>query len=149
MKTLSCIVVDFCCWFQLYFFFSKTSMIYQCCGCESFLLQPFGRSSVTPNGGTKYQNAFAANISSNCDHCGCRYHVKSITNRSFFVMLQRKWTLVCSKVGGPIWNAPICDSNFVGSLLESCKNSPDDKKLGTEKRIFGLLSVIQEVIGFS
>lgn len=46
-------------------------------------------------------------------------------------------------MGGPIWSAPIHDSEFLALLMDTIQNE-SLKELGTFPRIIGMLSVIQE-----
>lgn len=60
-------------------------------------------------------------VSENCPHCDMRYHL-----------------------GGPIWNAPIHDKEFVSRLLDVVTAEDAAEKFGTCKRIEGMLSVVEE-----
>lgn len=46
-------------------------------------------------------------------------------------------------MGGPIWSAPIHDTEFLDLLMNTIQKQPL-KELGTYARINGMLSVIQE-----
>lgn len=54
-------------------------MVYQCVGCDSFVLQPLG--IFKPNPTAKLPDNMKAclphtpTVSPNCDHCGHKYHV--------------------------------------------------------------------------
>ena len=47
------------------------------------------------------------------------------------------------QLGGPIWQDPIHNVEFVRSLLDDVKLAKD--KYGTHDRMVGLLTVVQEV----
>lgn len=46
-------------------------------------------------------------------------------------------------MGGPIWSAPIHDTEFLDLLMDTIQNQ-SLRELGTYTRIIGMLSVIQE-----
>ncbi|WJX70697.1 methylamine--glutamate N-methyltransferase [Trifolium repens] len=72
----------------------KLSYVYQCTGCDSFHLQPLGRS-ITKNTSVRHLPGFGPVVPQECTDCGKR-----------FVM------------GGPIWSAPIHDQEWVASIIE-------------------------------
>ncbi|KAL1521571.1 hypothetical protein AB1Y20_021230 [Prymnesium parvum] len=74
---------------------TKKSYVYQCCGCDTFTLQPLARRVVKGNS-EKVTAAQGPPVDKRCEHCGFVHHV-----------------------GGPIWTAPICDRAFVGRLLQT------------------------------
>nr|ABD96899.1 hypothetical protein [Tarenaya spinosa] len=61
----------------------KLSYVYQCTGCDSFHLQPVGRS-LPKNNSIRYLPATGPVVPQDCIHCGKKYNM-----------------------GGPIWSAPI------------------------------------------
>ncbi|KAH8378181.1 hypothetical protein KR093_009887 [Drosophila rubida] len=102
---------------------SKQSWIYQCTGCETFTLQPLGtvraKSAEQPHL-VKFGIPTGPAVNTLCEHCNHRHHL-----------------------GGPIWSAPIHNMEFVEQLLEAVQTSPL-KELGTQRRIVGVLSMVQE-----
>ncbi|KAG5865910.1 hypothetical protein JTB14_011379 [Gonioctena quinquepunctata] len=97
---------------------SKLSHVYHCTGCGSFTLQPLG--SLKKNEKNKDQVKFGIPtgppLSQKCEHCGHPHHM-----------------------GGPIWSAPLHSPDFVQEILQSAS-----EKLGTFKRIHGVVSMISE-----
>lgn len=72
---------------------SKTGLVYQCTGCESFNIQPLN---------TKKLNKFCkphVTVDQHCKHCKHKHYV-----------------------GGPIWIGPLHDQEFVSRLLSSLDN---------------------------
>ncbi|KAH8283153.1 hypothetical protein KR054_012453, partial [Drosophila jambulina] len=103
---------------------SKQSWMYQCTGCETFTLQPLGITKPNPTAGNPQQLKFGIPtgpaVNSQCEHCGHRHHL-----------------------GGPIWSAPLHNPEFVGDLLKAVQEPPLES-LGTQRRIVGVLSMVQE-----
>ncbi|XP_043653247.1 probable tRNA (guanine(26)-N(2))-dimethyltransferase [Drosophila teissieri] len=103
---------------------SKQSWIYQCTGCETFTLQPLGITKPNPTASNpqqlKYGIPTGPAVNSQCEHCGHRHHL-----------------------GGPIWSAPIHNPEFVQNLLKAVQESTL-QSLGTQRRIVGVLSMVQE-----
>ncbi|XP_017115951.1 probable tRNA (guanine(26)-N(2))-dimethyltransferase [Drosophila elegans] len=103
---------------------SKQSWIYQCTGCETFTLQPLGTIKPNPTAGNpqqlKYGIPTGPTVNSQCEHCGHKHHL-----------------------GGPIWSAPIHNPEFVQDLLKTVQES-SLQSLGTQRRIVGVLSMVQE-----
>uniref|UniRef100_M4DY73 tRNA (guanine(26)-N(2))-dimethyltransferase n=1 Tax=Brassica campestris TaxID=3711 RepID=M4DY73_BRACM len=79
----------------------KLSYVYQCIGCDSFHLQPVGRS-LPKNNSVRYLPAIGPVVAQDCYHCGKKYNM-----------------------GGPIWSAPIHDQEWVTSILNSVKSMKD------------------------
>uniref|UniRef100_A0A1D1Z3F1 tRNA (guanine(26)-N(2))-dimethyltransferase n=1 Tax=Anthurium amnicola TaxID=1678845 RepID=A0A1D1Z3F1_9ARAE len=75
----------------------KLSYVYQCVGCDSFHLQPLGRT-VTKNNSVRYAPGFGPVVPQECIDCGKKFNM-----------------------GGPIWSAPIHDQEWVSSILTSVK----------------------------
>ncbi|GAB6032633.1 tRNA methyltransferase 1 [Chamberlinius hualienensis] len=99
---------------------SKRALVYMCNGCETFTLQPLGKS--VPNekgGGYKHSPATGPTLESTCQHCGSKH-----------------------KIGGPIWTDELHDTKFVEKVLKSIEDKPDDFK--TAKKMQGMLSIILE-----
>ncbi|XP_071712106.1 tRNA (guanine(26)-N(2))-dimethyltransferase 1-like [Rutidosis leptorrhynchoides] len=71
----------------------KLSYVYQCVGCDSFHLQPIGRT-VSKNASVRYLPGFGPLVPQECSDCGKKYNM-----------------------GGPIWSAPIHDQDWVASIL--------------------------------
>ncbi|XP_016963912.1 probable tRNA (guanine(26)-N(2))-dimethyltransferase [Drosophila biarmipes] len=103
---------------------SKQSWMYQCTGCETFTLQPLGITKPNPTAGNPKQLKFGIPtgpaVNSQCEHCGHRHHL-----------------------GGPIWSAPIHNPEFVQDLLKAVQET-SLQSLGTQRRIVGVLSMVQE-----
>jgi tRNA (guanine26-N2/guanine27-N2)-dimethyltransferase len=70
--------------------------VYQCAGCDTFAVQPRGRT-VPPSKGRpdKVTAAQGPPVGESCSHCGNRF-----------------------KVAGPMWLAPIHDMKFVNRMIE-------------------------------
>ncbi|KAH0944302.1 hypothetical protein HID58_003939 [Brassica napus] len=79
----------------------KLSYVYQCIGCDSFHLQPVGRS-LPKNNSVRYLPAIGPVVAQECNHCGKKYNM-----------------------GGLIWSAPIHDQEWVTSILNSVKSMKD------------------------
>ncbi|CAH0564277.1 unnamed protein product [Brassicogethes aeneus] len=97
---------------------SKLSYVFNCTGCDSFELQPLGvlkKNEKNPKN-VKFSIPTGPSVNKKCQHCNQSYHM-----------------------GGPIWSAPLHDPAFVSDVLMSASD-----KLGTFKRIHGVLSVISE-----
>lgn len=103
---------------------SKQSLLYQCVGCSTFSLQPLGIIKANPTEANSKQIRHCLpvvpNFGDHCEHCNLRYHM-----------------------GGPIWSDAIHDFDFVDMLYELIQTEPYSK-LGTNTRIYGVLSVIRE-----
>ncbi|CAH8259021.1 unnamed protein product [Arabidopsis lyrata] len=79
----------------------KLSYVYQCIGCDSFHLQPVGRS-LPKNNSVRYLPAIGPVVKQDCNHCGKKYNM-----------------------GGPIWSTPMHDQEWVTSILNSVKSMKD------------------------
>ncbi|KAL8199399.1 hypothetical protein R6Q57_012967 [Mikania cordata] len=75
----------------------KLSYVYQCVGCDSFHLQPIGRT-VSKNTSVRYLPGFGPVVPQECSDCGKKYNM-----------------------GGPIWSDPIHDQDWVASILADVK----------------------------
>ncbi|XP_073124512.1 tRNA (guanine(26)-N(2))-dimethyltransferase 2-like isoform X2 [Henckelia pumila] len=80
----------------------KLSYVYQCTGCDSFHLQPIGRT-VSKNNNVKYHPGFGPVVPQACSDCGKKYNM-----------------------GGPIWSAPIHDQEWVTSILADVISAQDN-----------------------
>lgn len=96
----------------------KLSYIYQCVGCDSFHLQPIGRT-VSKHNSVRYLPGFGPVVPQECSDCGKKYNM-----------------------GGPIWSAPIHDQEWVSSLLEDVKSMKD--RYPAYNRISAVLTTISE-----
>ncbi|CAM6032724.1 unnamed protein product [Sphagnum compactum] len=74
---------------------SKLCYVYQCVGCDSFHLQPVGRIA-SRQGSVRYLPGTGPVISPDCKQCG-KHH----------------------NMGGPMWSAPIHNSEWIASMLSS------------------------------
>lgn len=80
----------------------KLSYVYQCTGCDSFHLQPIGRT-ISKNNNVKYHPGFGPVVPQVCSDCGKKYNM-----------------------GGPIWSAPIHDQEWVTSILADVNSAQDN-----------------------
>ncbi|ORZ33945.1 N2,N2-dimethylguanosine tRNA methyltransferase-domain-containing protein [Catenaria anguillulae PL171] len=96
---------------------SKLSLVYQCQGCKDFSMQPMGKVSED---GKKFGIA-SHKVGSECAQCGKQFHI-----------------------GGPAYNGPIHNKEFVKRMLGHVKASKD--AYGTSTRMQGMLTVISEEI---
>jgi len=96
---------------------SKLGHVYQCTGCESLSFQPLGRLSSHKDGNIKYSLPTGPPVDRECKHCTHHHHI-----------------------GGPIWIAPIHNTEFVSSVLESL----EEEKFNTFARMKGMLSMVLE-----
>ncbi|TPX63211.1 hypothetical protein SpCBS45565_g06767 [Spizellomyces sp. 'palustris'] len=97
----------------------KTSMVYHCSGCRSFVLQPIGKSPQNGDG-KKVGAACGPNVGSTCEHCGRRFHI-----------------------GGPFYSAPIHNQEFIKRMLRHVTDAPQEK-YKTKSRMIGMLTVASE-----
>ncbi|EXB77658.1 putative tRNA (guanine(26)-N(2))-dimethyltransferase 2 [Morus notabilis] len=96
----------------------KLSYVYQCIGCDSFHLQPIGRT-ITKNTSVRYLPGFGPVVPQECSDCGKKFNM-----------------------GGPIWSAPIHDQEWVASILEDVKSMKE--RYPAYDRISALLTTISE-----
>ncbi|CAA2987312.1 probable tRNA (guanine(26)-N(2))-dimethyltransferase 2 [Olea europaea subsp. europaea] len=96
----------------------KLSYVYQCIGCDSFHLQPIGRT-VSKNTSVRYLPGFGPVVPQECSDCGKKYNM-----------------------GGPMWSAPIHDQEWVTSILEDVKSMKD--RYPAYERISAVLTTISE-----
>ncbi|KAK4417567.1 putative tRNA (guanine(26)-N(2))-dimethyltransferase 2 [Sesamum alatum] len=96
----------------------KLSYVYQCTGCDSFHLQPIGRT-VSKNTSVRYLPGFGPAVAQECSDCGKKYNM-----------------------GGPIWSAPIHDMEWVTSILADVKSMKD--RYPAFDRISAVLTTISE-----
>ncbi|KAL0377623.1 UNVERIFIED_CONTAM: putative tRNA (guanine(26)-N(2))-dimethyltransferase 2 [Sesamum radiatum] len=100
----------------------KLSYVYQCTGCDSFHLQPIGRT-VSKNTSVRYLPGFGPAVAQECSDCGKKYNM-----------------------GGPIWSAPIHDMEWVTSILADVKSMKD--RYPAFDRITAVLTTISEASHF-
>ncbi|CAL1356622.1 unnamed protein product [Linum trigynum] len=96
----------------------KLSYVYQCIGCDSFHLQPIGRT-LAKNKSVKYMPGFGPAVPQECTDCGKKFNM-----------------------GGPIWSAPIHDTEWVASMLEDVKSIK--ARYPAYERISAVLTTISE-----
>lgn len=96
----------------------KLSYVYQCTGCDSFHLQPVGRT-VPKNNSVRYLPGFGPVVPQECSDCGKKYNM-----------------------GGPIWSAPIHDQDWVASVLADVKSMKNCYP--AYERISAVLTTISE-----
>ncbi|KAG7575680.1 S-adenosyl-L-methionine-dependent methyltransferase [Arabidopsis thaliana x Arabidopsis arenosa] len=96
----------------------KLSYVYQCIGCDSFHLQPVGRS-IPKNNSVRYLPAIGPVVQQDCSHCGKKYNM-----------------------GGPIWSAPMHDPEWVTSILNNVKSMKD--RYPAYERISAVLTTVSE-----
>ena len=89
--------------------------MYQCVSCESFWLQPVMK---TISKGNKYQPAHVENTNI-CSECSGHL-----------------------KIGGPIWNDPLHNRDFVLKAMEHLKQNPSS--FNQCQKVYGLLSVCKD-----
>ncbi|XP_009624965.1 tRNA (guanine(26)-N(2))-dimethyltransferase 1-like isoform X3 [Nicotiana tomentosiformis] len=76
----------------------KLSYVYQCTGCDSFHLQPVGRT-ISKDNRLRYHPGFGPAVPQECSDCGKKFNM-----------------------GGPIWSAPIHDQEWVAAVLADVKS---------------------------
>uniref|UniRef100_A0A2P2LIN7 tRNA (guanine(26)-N(2))-dimethyltransferase n=1 Tax=Rhizophora mucronata TaxID=61149 RepID=A0A2P2LIN7_RHIMU len=96
----------------------KLSYVYQCTGCDSFHLQPVGRT-ISKNNSVRYLPGFGPAVAQECSDCGKKFNM-----------------------GGPIWSAPIHDQEWLTSILEDVKQDKDSYP--AYNRISAVLTTISE-----
>ncbi|KAJ6936467.1 hypothetical protein NC652_011237 [Populus alba x Populus x berolinensis] len=96
----------------------KLSYVYQCIGCDSYHLQPIGRT-MSKGSSVRYLPGFGPVVPQECSDCGKKYNM-----------------------GGPIWSAPIHDQEWVTSVLEGVKSMKD--RYPAYDRISAVLTTISE-----
>ncbi|KAL6907618.1 hypothetical protein ACP4OV_002657 [Aristida adscensionis] len=96
----------------------KLSYVYQCVGCDSFHLQPLGRT-VTKNNSVKYAPGTGPVVPQECSDCGKKFNV-----------------------GGPIWSAPIHDQDWVVSTLTGVRSMKD--RYPAYDKITSVLTTVSE-----
>ncbi|KAI8818492.1 N2,N2-dimethylguanosine tRNA methyltransferase-domain-containing protein [Fimicolochytrium jonesii] len=97
----------------------KTSMVFHCTGCKDFVTQPIGKSAENGDG-RKVGPVVGPNVGSHCEHCGKRFHI-----------------------GGPFYNGPLHNREFLLRMLKEVQSAPD-AKYGTKPRMLGMLTVASE-----
>ena len=97
---------------------SKVSYVYQCVGCDTFALQPVGKS-VTKGESTKFQPGSGPSVPEKCPNCGWHWNV-----------------------GGPFWSEPTHDMGFVADVKKHVEGNKDMYP-GYDK-IHGLLTTVEE-----
>uniref|UniRef100_T1J0H2 tRNA (guanine(26)-N(2))-dimethyltransferase n=1 Tax=Strigamia maritima TaxID=126957 RepID=T1J0H2_STRMM len=99
---------------------SKSALVYQCAGCESFTLQRLGKATAHANGRDyKFSQGSGPAVNSNCSFCGFHH-----------------------KIAGPIWADEIHDRNYLTRILASVEENPNEFQTAT--RIIGVLNVMLE-----
>ncbi|KAK7266617.1 hypothetical protein RIF29_19266 [Crotalaria pallida] len=96
----------------------KLSYVYQCTGCDSFHLQPIGRS-ISKNTSVRYLPGYGPVVPQECTDCGKKFNM-----------------------GGPIWSAPIHDQEWVASMLADVKSVK--ARYPAYDRISAVLTTISE-----
>ncbi|KAK7365007.1 hypothetical protein VNO80_13757 [Phaseolus coccineus] len=96
----------------------KLSYVYQCTGCDSFHLQPIGRT-ISKNTSVRYLPGFGPLVPQECTDCGKKFNM-----------------------GGPIWSAPIHDQEWVAAILADVKSMKD--RYPAYDRISAVLTTISE-----
>ncbi|GMH20639.1 hypothetical protein Nepgr_022480 [Nepenthes gracilis] len=96
----------------------KLSYVYQCVGCDSFHLQPIGRT-VPKNNSVRYLPGFGPVVPQECSDCRKKFNM-----------------------GGPIWSAPIHDQEWVASILTDVKSMKD--RYPAYDRVAAVLTTISE-----
>ncbi|OIT24366.1 PREDICTED: probable tRNA (guanine(26)-N(2))-dimethyltransferase 1 [Nicotiana attenuata] len=96
----------------------KLSYVYQCTGCDSFHLQPVGRT-ISKDNSLRYHPGFGPAVPQECSDCGKKFNM-----------------------GGPIWSAPIHDQEWVASILADVKSIKE--RYPAYNRICAVLTAISE-----
>ncbi|TKY50147.1 tRNA (guanine(26)-N(2))-dimethyltransferase 1 [Spatholobus suberectus] len=96
----------------------KLSYVYQCTGCDSFHLQPIGRT-ISKNTSVRYLPGFGPVVPQECSDCGKKFNM-----------------------GGPIWSAPIHDQEWVAAILADVKSIKN--RYPAYDRILAVLTTISE-----
>ncbi|CAN1765277.1 Probable tRNA (guanine(26)-N(2))-dimethyltransferase 1 [Linum perenne] len=96
----------------------KLSYVYQCVGCDSFHLQPIGRT-LPKNNSVRYLPGFGPVVPQECTHCRKKFNM-----------------------GGPIWSAPIHDLEWVTSILDDVKSMKE--RYPAYERISAVLTTVSE-----
>ncbi|KAJ7974284.1 tRNA (guanine(26)-N(2))-dimethyltransferase [Quillaja saponaria] len=96
----------------------KLSYVYQCVGCDSFHLQPIGRT-LSKNNSVRYLPGFGPVVPQECSDCGKKFNM-----------------------GGPIWSASIHDQEWVASILADLKSMKD--RYPAYDRLSAVLTTISE-----
>ncbi|KAF5735612.1 hypothetical protein HS088_TW15G01121 [Tripterygium wilfordii] len=96
----------------------KLSYVYQCIGCDSFHLQPLGRT-VSKNNSVRHLPGFGPVVPQECSDCGKKFNM-----------------------GGPIWSAPIHDEEWVTRMLADVKSVKD--RYPAYNRISSVLTNVSE-----
>ncbi|KAL6649665.1 hypothetical protein ACP70R_013889 [Stipagrostis hirtigluma subsp. patula] len=96
----------------------KLSYVYQCVGCDSFHLQPLGRT-ITKNNSVKHAPGIGPVVPQECSDCGKKFNV-----------------------GGPIWSAPIHDQDWVVSTLTDIRSMKD--RYPAYDKITSVLTTVSE-----
>nr|GLL39138.1 probable tRNA (guanine(26)-N(2))-dimethyltransferase 1 [Ipomoea trifida] len=94
------------------------SYVYQCTGCDSFHLQPIGRT-VSKGNSVRYLPGFGPAVAQECSDCGKKFNM-----------------------GGPIWSAPIHDQEWVADILADVKSMKE--RYPAYDKICGVLTTISE-----
>ncbi|CAN1765276.1 Probable tRNA (guanine(26)-N(2))-dimethyltransferase 1 [Linum perenne] len=97
----------------------KLSYVYQCVGCDSFHLQPIGRT-LPKNNSVRYLPGFGPVVPQECTHCRKKFNM-----------------------GGPIWSAPIHDLEWVTSILDDVKSMKE--RYPAYERISAVLTTVSEI----
>jgi tRNA (guanine26-N2/guanine27-N2)-dimethyltransferase len=98
---------------------SKLCYVYQCVGCDSFHLQPVGRIA-SRQGSVRYLPGTGPVISPDCKQCG-KHH----------------------NMGGPMWSAPIHNSEWIASMLSSVSSMKT--RYPAFGKVHSILTAVSEV----
>nr|XP_039255713.1 tRNA (guanine(26)-N(2))-dimethyltransferase-like [Styela clava] len=96
----------------------KQAYVIRCGGCSSFHMQPVGEVIKTKNG-EKHIPGLGPPVGRKCELCGHK-----------------------NSVGGPIWAAPLYNTDFLHKVRSSVKAFPE--RLNTSSRINGFLTMMLE-----
>lgn len=101
---------------------SKTMVTYHCSQCGSYHNQPLGRATERTNNkqkkSFKYSVAQGPPVDNKCQFCGGTYHL-----------------------AGPMYGAPLHNSDFIDEVLRINREEHGDDTYGTRKRIEGMLTL--------
>ncbi|KAF8381249.1 trm-1 [Pristionchus pacificus] len=105
---------------------TKCIRVLQCTGCQSFETVPILRK-IVDGVSVKYAaptvHSALAGAEGKCVHCSHTLHE-----------------------GGPYYGAPIHSKDFVSRLIQRLNSTPEAERLGTHKRLLGVLQCVNEEI---
>ena len=98
---------------------SKLSYVWQCVNCDSFELQPVGRTMHKDRSVKYLPGSGPAVGAGGCEHCGGRFNM-----------------------GGPVWNGPIHDAEWTQEILREAQENPE--AFPAHKKIQSIMTMVCE-----